>query len=79
MTRRDLERPDRAAAEVVTTIQNLDRRALALGADVSSPDQVESMFATIGKEFGEVSILVNNADVALLHSVPHGYPSCGCP
>jgi len=53
-----------AADDVVTMIQKLDRRAFALGADVSSPDQVESMFAAIGREFGGVSILVNNAGVA---------------
>src|ERR1019366_1373345 len=53
-----------AADDVVAMIQKLGRRAFALGADVSSPDQVASMFATIGKEFGGVSILVNNAGVA---------------
>ena len=48
----------------VTVIQKLGRRAIAVGADVSSPEQVVSMFAAIRKDFGEVSILVNNAGVA---------------
>jgi 3-oxoacyl-[acyl-carrier protein] reductase len=53
-----------AADDVVTAIQKLGRRAIAVGADVSSPEQVVSMFAAIRKDFGEVSILVNNAGVA---------------
>ena len=53
-----------AADDVVTVIQKLGRRAIAVGADVSSPEQVVSMFAAIRKDFGEVSILVNNAGVA---------------
>jgi 3-oxoacyl-[acyl-carrier protein] reductase len=53
-----------AADDVVTVIQKLGRRAIAVGADVSSPEQVVSMFAAIRKDFGGVSILVNNAGVA---------------
>jgi 3-oxoacyl-[acyl-carrier protein] reductase len=53
-----------AADEVVAAIRNLGRRSSAIGSDVSSPDQVTAMFATITKDFGDVSILVNNAGVA---------------
>jgi 3-oxoacyl-[acyl-carrier protein] reductase len=53
-----------AAEEVVTAITKSGRRAIAIGADVSIPQDVESMVATIAKELGEIGILVNNAGVA---------------
>ena len=53
-----------AAEEVVTAITKSGRRAIAIGADVSIPQEVESMVATIAKELGEIGILVNNAGVA---------------
>ncbi|HUA35229.1 MAG TPA: 3-oxoacyl-ACP reductase family protein [Candidatus Binataceae bacterium] len=53
-----------AADEVVARITNSGRRAIAVGADVSVPDEVSSMMAAITAELGEVSILVNNAGVA---------------
>jgi 3-oxoacyl-[acyl-carrier protein] reductase len=53
-----------AAEEVVAEIRKSGRRADAIAADVSSPEQVAAMFAMIAKNFGDVSILVNNAGVA---------------
>jgi 3-oxoacyl-[acyl-carrier protein] reductase len=53
-----------AAEEVVAEIRKSGRRAEAIAADVSSPEQVAAMFASIPKDFGDVSILVNNAGVA---------------
>lgn len=40
-------------------------RCIAVGCDVSSPQQVEAMFAAIEDRLGEVSLLVNNAGIAL--------------
>ena len=53
-----------AADEVVAEIHKRGRRACAICADVSSPGEVAAMYSTIAKEFGEVSILVNNAGIA---------------
>lgn len=36
-------------------------RALAVPCDVSKPDDVERLFATMGKEFGRLDLLFNNA------------------
>ncbi len=53
-----------AADEVVAAIRAMGRRSIAVRADVSSPEEVDAMVATIGRELGEVAILVNNAGVA---------------
>ncbi len=51
------------AEELVTQIRALDRRALAVQADVSSPDEVESLLERTVAFFGRIDILVNNAGV----------------
>lgn len=51
------------AAEVVTEVEKLGRKALALEADVSKADDVEKMAKTALSTFGHVDILVNNAGV----------------
>ena len=53
----------REAEETVESISNLERRAVALKADVSNPAEVEDMAEKVIKEFGRVDILVNNAGV----------------
>lgn len=53
-----------AAEEVVAAIANRGRRAIAIGADVAVPKQVESMIAAATNEFGDIGILVNNAGIA---------------
>ena len=50
-----------AAQELVSSIRKLGGRAMALRADVSSEEQVDTMFRTTIEEFGTVDILVNNA------------------
>jgi 3-oxoacyl-[acyl-carrier protein] reductase len=52
-----------AAEEVVEAIKTMERRAIAVHADVSSADQVETMVAEVTDELGEVDILVNNAGI----------------
>ena len=49
------------ALELVAEIESLGVRALAVRADVSDEPQVQSMFATMIREFGTIDILVNNA------------------
>lgn len=53
-----------AAEEVVGALTRIGRRAFPVVADVSVPQQVESMLASVVGRLGEVSILVNNAGVA---------------
>ncbi|MBI4306299.1 MAG: SDR family oxidoreductase [Chloroflexi bacterium] len=43
------------------TIQKLGRRAIALKCDVSSPEQIRGVFATIDKEFGRIDVVGNVA------------------
>ncbi len=52
-----------AAGEVVLAVEALERRAIAVHADVSSPEQVEAMAAEATRALGEVDILVNNAGI----------------
>lgn len=49
------------AQEVVAKIKTNGGNAIALAADVSKEDQVQSMFQLMFKEFGTIDILVNNA------------------
>ena len=52
-----------AAAEVVKRIQDDGGRALAVGADVTAQDQLDSLFEHVEQELGRVLVLVNNAGV----------------
>jgi len=56
-------RSEASAEETVGAIEDLGRRALAVRADVSQPDQVEALFAELGTVFSRLDILVNNAGV----------------
>jgi 3-oxoacyl-[acyl-carrier protein] reductase len=51
------------ADKVVDEIKKKGGRAVAVGADLSKPDQVRSLFAAAKKEFDRVDILVNNAGI----------------
>ena len=52
---------DASAVEVVAAIKAAGANASAYKADVSSEDQVGSMFAAMIKDFGTIDILVSNA------------------
>ncbi|WP_249226830.1 elongation factor P 5-aminopentanone reductase [Alicyclobacillus mengziensis] len=52
-----------AAAEVVETILNLGSKAIAVQADVSSPEEVETL-VTASTSLGAPQILVNNAGIS---------------
>ena len=47
--------------EAAAQISAMGRRALAVQADVSKKNDVQTMFAGVEKEFGRLDILVNNA------------------
>jgi 3-oxoacyl-[acyl-carrier protein] reductase len=51
------------ADKVVDEIKAKGGRALAVGANLSKPDEVRSLFAAARKEFDRIDILVNNAGV----------------
>ncbi len=53
------------AEEVAKEIQRCGSRAISVAADVSKPDQVQSMFQQTVAEFGRLDILVNNAGIQL--------------
>jgi 3-oxoacyl-[acyl-carrier protein] reductase len=65
---------------VVTEIRAEGARAIAVRADIGDPAQVAGMVDRIGAEFGPVSVLVNNAGVALRASLETSIPRAwnGC-
>ncbi|MFS1513235.1 3-oxoacyl-[acyl-carrier-protein] reductase [Chengkuizengella sp. SCS-71B] len=54
---------EKAAAEVVETIEDLGQKAIKIKANVSQVSEVNDMFKETIKTFGKVDILVNNAGV----------------
>jgi 3-oxoacyl-[acyl-carrier protein] reductase len=52
-----------AAQEVVAAVESGGGKAVAIGADVSMPEQVDRLFAETAERFGQVEILVNNAGI----------------
>jgi 3-oxoacyl-[acyl-carrier protein] reductase len=57
----DLDEPSCSAT--VDAIRQAGGRALAVGADVSNPEQVEAAVARVADELGPPTVLVNNAGV----------------
>ena len=58
-----------AAEDLVARIRATQGTATAIGADVSSQSEVETMFAQVEREFGRLDVLVNNAGWST--RVPH--------
>jgi 3-oxoacyl-[acyl-carrier protein] reductase len=54
-------RSEEKARHVVSEIESLGRKAIAVNADVSKIDEVQKMVNECIKQFGKVDILVNNA------------------
>ena len=52
------------AEEVRGLIRDMGRRAMVVAADVSRPEDVDRLVATVKAELGPVDILVNNAGIA---------------
>ena len=59
----DIPSAAEALEGVVKEIQALNRKALAVTADVSSPEDVARMVESVVSTFGKIDILVNNAGV----------------
>ena len=57
-------RDDGAAKETVAAIEKLGRKAKAYSASVENWDEDVAMVADVLKDFGHISILVNNAGIA---------------
>lgn len=57
-------RDDTAAQDVVTQIESMDKKALALQADITNLENVKQVVAKIIDTFGKIDILVNNAGIA---------------
>ncbi len=66
-----------AADAVVAEIQQMGNEAIALQADVSQADQVESLVSAVMNRWGRVDVLVNNAgitrDTLLLRMKPEDW------
>ncbi|XWK88748.1 MAG: 3-oxoacyl-[acyl-carrier-protein] reductase [Phormidium sp.] len=66
-----------AAEEVVAKINSMGCEAIALKADVSQAEQVDSLLNTVTEKWGRVDILVNNAgitrDTLLLRMKPEDW------
>ena len=58
----------RSTGQVEETAQEID--GLAVTADVSKPEDVEAMTATVERELGPIDLLVNNAGVAPSRTLP---------
>lgn len=57
------------AAQVAEAIQAMGRRALAVGADVSSEQDVDAMIGRVHAALGRIDILVNNAGIGLVRGL----------
>ena len=58
-----------SASEVCSVIKSLGRRAEPIKADVSRAEEVEDMVRAAAKKLGDISILVNNAGIAIPKSI----------
>jgi 3-oxoacyl-[acyl-carrier protein] reductase len=57
------------AREVATQIEEMGRQAIAVQADVSRPEDVDTMVSEALDAFGHIDILVNNAGIVLPFSL----------
>lgn len=64
-----------AALEVVKQIESKGGRAVALGADLRSAEEVETLFRDAGAELGETDLLVNGSGSYPLHDLLDSPPS----
>ncbi len=58
-----------AAVKIVAEFAASDSRVVAVQADVTSQEDLDTLFAAAQREFGDIDILVNNAGVYTLHPV----------
>lgn len=60
-------KPD-SAADAIRQIESVGGKALAVDADISNPEQVETLIDQTVQKFGRLDIMVNNAGIE--HKVP---------
>lgn len=65
----DYKSDNAAAEEVVQSIRQMNRKAIAIGCDVSNFADVEEMIKRVMDEFGRIDILVNNVGPFLYKSI----------
>jgi len=58
-----------AAERIVAEFDTADSRVVAVKADVTSQGDLDTLFATAHREFGDLDILVNNAGVFTFHPI----------
>jgi NAD(P)-dependent dehydrogenase (short-subunit alcohol dehydrogenase family) len=58
-------------AETVSAVEAKGRKAVALGVDVSKPEQIEGMIHKTIDTFGRIDVLMNNAGVGLSGEMRH--------
>ena len=63
-----------AAREVTDQIAQMGRRSATVKADMSEPEDISSMLAFVGEEFGKVDILVSNAASGGFRSLTEATP-----
>ena len=60
------------AEELVKDIEAAGGKAIAVGADISKPAEVENLFVKAKSAFGEITVVVNSAGIMLLAPVQKG-------
>src|SRR5271170_5644163 len=60
------------AEELVKGIEAAGGKAIAVGADISKPAEVEKLFVKAKSAFGEITVVVNSAGIMLLAPVQKG-------
>lgn len=65
----NFNRSEAEATSLVTLIEQMGRKAIAVQADVAQADDVDTLLAVATERFGRIDTLVNNAGFATLHRV----------
>ncbi len=62
---------------VAGEIRGKGRRTAAMTADVSEPDEVQSMVRRVADELGQLDVMVANAGIAQVIPLPYSPPTIG--
>ena len=64
---------ERRALQLVDAIEAAGGEAIAIGADLTDPESVRGMFATVGERFGGLDVLVMNASGGMESGMAEDY------
>ena len=64
---------ERRALQLVDAIEAAGGEAIAIGADLTDPESVRGMFATVGESFGGLDVLVMNASGGMESGMAEDY------